>query len=851
VTVNNLPPTILNVSNDGPQGEGSILTLVVEATDVKNDTLTYAFDWNNDGEFDSAGQSATVSNTWFNQGDYPIRIRVRDKDQGEVFTTTVVSTYNVPPIAIANADSTRFEGDSVAFDASESYDPGFNDVLTYTWRFGDGAVASGINVTHVYADNNVYSTTLTVMDDSGAAGTAFVPVTILNADPVANAGLDRVVDEGVQLELVGTATDPGTADILTYAWDFVYDGAVFDEEASGASGTVTYLDGPAEINVALRVRDDDYNPSPTNGSEPGQAIDTLKVTVENVPPWNVTIVDPPGNPYRTTTGMPVTFRGTGTDVPADPLTYRWDFNYDGLTFDQDATGQVVTYTWQVGNDYQVALRVYDDDNAFMLSTKTVNVGGPPTAVAVVTPTTTLEGRPVQFDGTRSSDPDNDPLRYTWNFGDGSPTSNSITVTHTYTDVGVFTATLRVRDDRGGAATDNVFVSVENIPPTAVVSASPNPTTEGSPVSFDGSRSSAGPYDNLTYEWDFGDGSPLDTSVNATHSYGNNGVYTATLTVADDDNTTSTASVVVNIQDLVPVAVAGPDRTAFEGDPVTLDGTASSDPLGDTLVLYEWDLDYDGANFNVDATGPIVTTSYPDGPAAYTVALRVMDSSGSVSLVDTAQVTVENLPPTAEAGPDRTVSEGDSVTLDGSASSDPGADSLILYEWDFDYDGSNFNVDATGPITTTAYPDGPAAYTIALRVTDDDGAVSPVHTAQVTVNNLPPTADSGGPYVATLNTPITLNGSGSDVPEDILTFLWDLDNDTIFEQSGQAVTYSWTVSGTHTVVLQVSDDDGGVTYSSTSVQVNSLLPIVMPGTFYFLIRGTRYAYLRKRKRNHSS
>jgi len=338
VTVNNLPPTILNVSNDGPQGEGSLLTLVVEATDVKNDTLTYAFDWNNDGEFDSAGQSATVSNTWFNQGNYPIRIRVRDKDQGEVFTTTVVSTYNVPPIAIANADSNRFEGDSVAFDASESYDPGFNDVLTYTWRFGDGAVANGINVTHVYADNNVYSTTLTVMDDSGAAGANSIPVTILNADPVANAGLDRVVDEGVQLELVGTATDPGSADILTYAWDFVYDGSVFDEEATGASATVTYLDGPAEMSVALRVRDDDYNPSPTNGSAPGQAIDTLKITVKNVPPRNVTIVDPPGNPYQTTTGMPVTFRGTGTDVPADPLTYRWDFNYDGLTFDQDATG---------------------------------------------------------------------------------------------------------------------------------------------------------------------------------------------------------------------------------------------------------------------------------------------------------------------------------------------------------------------------------------------------------------------------------------------------------------------------------------------------------------------------------
>ena len=70
--------------------------------------------------------------------------------------------------------------------------------------------------------------------------------------------------------------------------------------------------------------------------------------------------------------------------------------------------------------------------------------------------------------------------------------------------------------------------------------------------------------------------------------------------------------------------------------------------------------------------------------------------------------------------------------------------------------------------------------MALRVTDDDGAVGPVDTAQVTVENLPPTADSGGPYVATVDTPLALNGSGSDVPQDTLTVDWDLDNDTIFE-----------------------------------------------------------------------
>jgi PKD repeat protein len=81
---------------------------------------------------------------------------------------------------------------------------------------------------------------------------------------------------------------------------------------------------------------------------------------------------------------------------------------------------------------------------------------------------------VQFDGTTSSDPDNDPLTYEWDFGDGSAHAFGATVNHTYTTAGLRTATLTVRDDRNGQDTDSVQVQPGNTPPTPVIDA-PSPT----------------------------------------------------------------------------------------------------------------------------------------------------------------------------------------------------------------------------------------------------------------------------------------------------------------------------------------------------------------------------------------
>lgn len=79
--------------------------------------------------------------------------------------------------------------------------------------------------------------------------------------------------------------------------------------------------------------------------------------------------------------------------------------------------------------------------------RTAYVGGSnrqPIPVAAATPDNGLAPLGVQFDGTGSSDPDNDPLTYSWSFGDGG-TSTSATPFHTYVSPGSYTATLTVND----------------------------------------------------------------------------------------------------------------------------------------------------------------------------------------------------------------------------------------------------------------------------------------------------------------------------------------------------------------------------------------------------------------------
>lgn len=126
----------------------------------------------------------------------------------------------------------------------------------------------------------------------------------------------------------------------------------------------------------------------------------------------------------------------------------------------------------------------------------------------------------------------------------------------------------------------------------------------------------------------------------------------------------------------PIANGGPDRLINELSPVTLDGSASSDPDNDVLT-YLWAAPADIVLSSATAAKPTFIAPEVYADKSFTFSLTVNDGTQS-SATDQVAVTVKqvNKPPVANAGPDQSVIQGALVTLDGSLSYDPDNDFLI-------------------------------------------------------------------------------------------------------------------------------------------------------------------------------
>jgi hypothetical protein len=307
--------------------------------------------------------------------------------------------------------------------------------------------------------------------------------------------------------------------------------------------------------------------------------------------------------------------------------------------------------------------------------------------------TVVEGSGVTLDGSASGDTGGSIVSYSWvqTSGTAVTLSNANTVTASFTAPGVSATTeliftLTVTDNDGLSDIDTVSVFVQdalappNLPPVASAGTDQN-VAENTTVNLDASGSSDdGSIAGYLWEQTAGINTVvLNNATTATPAFtapavdSTGDVLTFQLTVTDNLGVSSTDTMTVTVSDVdTPPSAKITDASGVvisaisNNGLVTLYGNFSSDPEG-PITAYSWS----------QTAGPAIVSpgsanenrfsfTSPDAPGN-TIALRltVTGNEGVVQASITASLTLNNLPPEADAGADQTVIEGGVIYLHGS------------------------------------------------------------------------------------------------------------------------------------------------------------------------------------------
>ena len=178
-----------------------------------------------------------------------------------------------------------------------------------------------------------------------------------------------------------------------------------------------------------------------------------------------------GGPYQGNEGSPMTLDGSqSSDPDGDILQYRWDFNNDGVWDTEWLVASSTNYTW--ADDYAGIVKLeVSDGKLFTTDSASVIVNNVAPTVEVGPDQEVVAGDAVQFNGSFTDPGVYDTPTISWDFGDGSTASGTLTPTHAYYQKGAYTVTLTVIDDDGGTGIDTLQILIKPIP--ATINCDPN------------------------------------------------------------------------------------------------------------------------------------------------------------------------------------------------------------------------------------------------------------------------------------------------------------------------------------------------------------------------------------------
>jgi PKD repeat protein len=442
----------------------------------------------------------------------------------------------------------------------------------------------------------------------------------------------------------------------------------YDTDQSGAPYNGSSLDqGTSPIVVPVSSLSDPNNPdfvlsgltpgmtyrlavtaidSRSNESGYSNEISATETAPDDTIGLTININSPTSSATYSTISEMINLAGTASDIiGVERVTWANDEGASGT-----ATGR---NAWSVSKIPLVAganiITVTAHDDAGNTASDTITVtysisqsNKPPVANAgpdLVLSQAQLGGESVEviLNGTASSDPDGDPLSYSWKQIEGGP----INLMGSSTANPFFSATsalsgqilgfqLVVSDGKLQSNPDIMLVTIEdlssatNTPPTAQASATPMQGTAPLSVSFTGGGTD--PDGSVTgYRWTFGDGSS-SSMQNPSHTFSSPGDYTVTFTVTDNKGATAADRKQIVVS--APTAPNSPPTASFTITPAAgtapqmVEFTATAGDSDGTIVSYDWD-------FGDDSTSRLKDPSHTYTTAgSYTVNLTVTDDEGA-------------------------------------------------------------------------------------------------------------------------------------------------------------------------------------------------------------------------------
>ena len=633
---------------------------------------------------------------------------------------------------------------------------------------------------------------------------------------------------------------------LTYQWDFG-DGTQSTDE----NPTHTYVnDTTADIvfTVTLRVTD-----ATQVQSDPV----TLTITVN---PINTDAGKKPkaeftATPTNGNANLDVTF--TSTSTPGDSFTtlsvYSWDFYGDG-NFTNFTNADPFIFTYTRPGVYNPVHIVYDNLNAQSPAFNSVTITVTDPGVQNQTPTAdfsyTQTNRTLQINFTdKSSDPENQPLSYLWEFDPDDPTKTSTqkNPSYIYPLAKTYNVKLTVTDSLGKSSIPVIKPVVVNPainqPPFITTLIGTQTSLTSFAVLFE---ETSGDNDGFITKWsyDFGDGIGTFTTTNSseknpTYTYLSAGTYTVTLTVTDDglpdktDQKTATKQVIVTV---LPPPANQPPKASFSVSfisasrkaPLRVNFTDTSvDPDG-SIVSWLWQ--FDSTNqllFNQFNYSKNVSFNYTKA-GTYSVKLTVTDDQGLSDTFVYNLVVENNLPIANFLISPNPVLSWNTVTFDARSSNDTDGN-ITEYSWNFqDNNGFVVGSDLENKIYQT-----PGNYNIVLRIKDNLGGISELSKVLTVANRNPTSVITYTSLSAKAPATLAFDGSkSSDIDGFINAYEWTLTdsfNNLVSTSALVNPTFNFQVEGQFILKLKVIDNSGASDTSQVNIsitQADNIPPIAI-------------------------